>query len=132
MNKNRRLIHEYLRALSGQPKPPEVVAKYVAEEELAEHIAAVEAAFPCHELIPHQIVCEREMVVVRGEFRGVHQGLFLGIDATGRSVCAELVVIYQIRGRKIVNHWMRFDTLSLLNQLQVASGRRDCQAAVSA
>jgi predicted ester cyclase len=118
-NENKRLIIEYLGALSGKPKPSETVAKYVSDQKLARHIAEIEAAFPCHELIARQILCEGEMVVVRGEFRGIHQRLFAGIEATGRTVRAELIVIYEVSGQKIANHWMRLDTLSLLNQLQV-------------
>jgi predicted ester cyclase len=119
LNNNKALIQEYLSALSGRTKPAEAVAKYVSDEKLTRHIAETEAAFPRHELIPLQVLCEGEMVVVRGEFRGFHQGPFAGIDATERYVRAELIVIYEVAEQKIANHWMRFDTISLLNQLRV-------------
>jgi predicted ester cyclase len=121
MNENKTLITDYLRALSGQAKGPGVVGKYVTDEALANHIAEIEAAFPRYELLPGQIITEGDLVVVRGEFRGVHSGSFAGIEPTGRSVAAGLIIIYEVQNRKIVNHWMQFDTFSLLQQLQEAA-----------
>ena len=45
------LITDYLRTLSGQPKTPELIRRYVADERLAKHIAEVEAAFPSYEIM---------------------------------------------------------------------------------
>ena len=121
MNENKRLIKSYLDALSGRNKTPELVAKYVADKALAEHIAEVEAAFPAYELIPEQMLGEDDMVVVRGTFRGIHRGAFAGIDPTGKAVSAGLIIIYQVQNDRIVHHWMQFDLFSLLQQLQQKS-----------
>ena len=118
MNENKRLIKSYLDALSGRNKTPELVAKYVADKALAQHIAEVEAAFPSYELIPEQTLGEDDMVVVRGTFRGVHRGAFAGIDPTGKAVSAGLIIIYEVQNNRIVHHWMQFDLFSLLQQLQ--------------
>lgn len=121
MTQHQNLIKDYLRALSGQPKAPELVARYVADAKLAEHIAQVEGAFPRYEIVSEEILGERDLVVVRGTFRGVHRGAFAGIEPTQRSVSAGLIIIYRIENDLIVEHWMQFDLFSLLQQLQAAS-----------
>ena len=115
---NKNLILDYLRTLSGQPKTPDLVAKYVADEHLAQHIAETEAAFPRYEIAIDDVLAEGEKVVVRGTFHGVHAGPFAGIAPTGRTVSAGLIIIYEISGGRIVDHWMQFDGASLMQQLQ--------------
>ena len=121
MKENQNLIAEYLGALSGRAKTPEVVAKYVADPSLAAHIAEVEAAFPAYELIAEDILSDRDMVVVRAIFRGVHEGPFAGIEPTGKPVSAGLIIIYRIQNHRIAEHWMQFDLFSLLQQLQTTA-----------
>src|SRR4051794_23321198 len=103
------LVTEYLNALSGHPKAPALVHQYVSDERLAEHISTVEAAFPEYELVVEDILTEGDRVVVRAEFRGQHQGPFAGIEPTGKSVSAGLIIIYAIRDGCIADHWMQFD-----------------------
>ena len=112
------LITEYLRTLSGQPKPPELIRRYVADERLAKHIAEIEAAFPSYEIIIEDLLADGDKVVVRGEFRGIHRGSFAGIEPTGKSVSAGLIIIYAVASERIVDHWMQFDLFTLLQQLQ--------------
>lgn len=118
MSQNQKLINDYLRALSGQPKPPELVSQYVAGGKLAEHIAEIEAAFPQYEIVTEQMLGERDLVTVRGTFSGVHRGVFAGIEPTGREVSAGLIIIYRIENGRIAEHWMQFDLFTLLQQLQ--------------
>lgn len=115
------LITDYLRTLSGQPKPPELVRRYVADERLAKHVAEIEAAFPRYEISIEDLLAEDGKVVVRGEFRGIHSGPFAGIEPTGKSVSAALMIIYVVANDRIVDHWMVFDLFALLQQLQGAS-----------
>ncbi len=121
MTEPKTLITDYLRTLSGQPKPPNLVRRYVADERLAKHIAEIEAAFPSYEILIEDLLAEGDKVVVRGEFRGIHRGPFAGIEPTGKSVSAGLIVIYAIASGRIVDHWMQFDLFTLLRQLQSPS-----------
>jgi len=121
MTEPKALITDYLRTLSGQPKPLELVRRYVADERLARHIAEIEAAFPSYEIIIEDLLAEGDKVVVRGEFQGVHRAPFAGIEPTGKSVSAGLIVIYAIASGRIVDHWMQFDLFTLLQQLQSPS-----------
>jgi predicted ester cyclase len=118
MNETTALITEYLRALSGRSKPSDLVQKYVADPALAQHIAEVEAAFPNYEIVVQDTVAERDLVVVRGTFHGTHRGPFAGIDPTGNVVSAGLIIIYRIENGRIAQHWMQFDRLALIQQLQ--------------
>jgi predicted ester cyclase len=121
MTEPKTLITDYLRTLSGQPKPLDLVRRYVADERLAKHIDEIEAAFPSYEIIIEDLLAEGDKVVVRGEFQGIHRGPFAGIEPTGKSVSAGLIIIYAIASGRIVDHWMQFDLFTLLQQLQSTS-----------
>lgn len=114
---SKQLIGRYLQALSGQAKTPELVARFVSDASLAEHIQQVEAAFPAYELIAEELVAERSLVAMRATFHGTHRGTFAGIPATGRSVSAALMIIYRVEGDRIAEHWMQFDGAALIAQL---------------
>jgi hypothetical protein len=62
-------------------------------------------------------------VALRGTFQGVHGGAFAGIEATGRSVSANLTLFYRIADGRIAQHWMQFDVASVIAQTHGA-GRR--------
>ena len=121
---NKQFVAQYLRALSGNAKTPELVARYVSDHALAEHIYQAEAGFPSYEIVVDDLIAERDLVVVRGTFRGVHRGAFAGIDATGRQVSAGLMIIYRVKGDRIVEHWMQFDAAALMSQLTEARAAR--------
>jgi predicted ester cyclase len=114
---NRQFITRYLEAINGKPKPPELVARFVEDQALKEHIALFEAAFPSYELRSDDMVAEGDKVAVRTTFRGVHRGEFYGIPATGREVVCSVMLIYRVAGDKIVEHHMNADNLSVLQQL---------------
>ena|SRR5437763_16508100 len=118
---SKQFVGRYLQALSGQAKTPELVARFVSDPGLAEHIRQVEAAFPGYELIAEQVIAEGNLVAVRGTFQGVHRATFAGILATGRAVSAALMIIYRIEGDRIAEHWMQFDSPALMAQLQTAA-----------
>ena len=113
-------IKDYLHALSGQPKTDELVAQFVSDPALVEHIRQVEAAFPAYELIAHQLIAEKDLVAMRGTFRGVHQGAFAGIEPTHEAVSADLIVFYRLGDGLIVEHWLQMDNTALMARLTEA------------
>ena len=117
-SESKQLVGRYLQALSGQHKTPELVAQFVSDTTLAEHIAQAEAAFPGYEIVAEQLIAERDLVAVRATFQGVHRGEFAGVPPTGRAVSAGLMIVYRVDGDRIVEHWMLFDTAGLMAQLQ--------------
>jgi steroid delta-isomerase-like uncharacterized protein len=116
---NKAFIQQYLGAVSGKAKPPALVNQYVADDTLRHHIAGAEAAFPRYEMIFEDLVAEDDKVAVRFTMRATHQGDFMGIPATGRQVNVPGIIIYRIADQKIVEHWMHFDALALMQQLGV-------------
>jgi len=123
-SESKQFVGRYLQALSGQPKTPELVARFVSDAALAEHICQVEEAFPAYEVIAEELIAEKDLVAVRATFQGVHSGPFAGIPATGRSVSVPFMIIYRVAGDRIVEHWMQFDAAALMSQLQVALSNR--------
>lgn len=115
---SRQLVTRYLEALSGKAKTPDLVAEFVADPALSEHIAQVEAAFPEYELIAEQIVAEGDLVAVRATFRGPERGRFMGIESIGRTATALAMIIYRVADDRIVEHWLQFDVSTLIGQLR--------------
>jgi predicted ester cyclase len=113
---SKQLVGRYLQALSGRRSRP-IVARFVSDPHLVEHILQAEAAFPFYELVAEDLIAERNLVALRGTFRGVHGGPFAGIQATGRAVTADLMIIYRIEGDRIAQHWMMFDAAGVIAQL---------------
>jgi len=123
-SENKQFVGRYLQALSGKEKTPELVARFVSDRALAEHIHQAEEGFPSYEIVADDMIAERDLVALRGTFRGIHRGAFAGIDATGRPVSAGLMIIYRIEGDRIVEHWMQFDGAALMTQLTQAQTAR--------
>jgi len=120
---SRAFIQQYLEAISGKAKPPALVNQYIADsdEALKQHIAGAEAAFPHYAMITEDLIAEGEKVVVRFTMRATHQGDFMGIPATGRPVNVPGIIIYRVADGKIVEHWMHFDAMAMMQQLGVQS-----------
>ena len=117
-SESKQFVGRYLQALSGQSKTPELVARFVSDGALAEHICQVEGAFPAYEVIAEELIAEKDLVAVRAIFQGVHHGTFAGIPATGRAVSVPFMIIYRVGDDRIVEHWMQFDGAALVAQLQ--------------
>jgi predicted ester cyclase len=114
-------IQQYLDAINGKAKPLELVKHYVADadEALQQHIADAEAAFPHYELIAEDLIAEGDKAVVRFSLRATHQGEFMGIPPTGKTINVPGMIIYRIATGKIVEHWMQIDSVALMQQLGV-------------
>jgi predicted ester cyclase len=115
---NKAFVQRYLQALSGNPKPPELVDQFVAEQPMKDHIAAAEAGFPGYKLKADQMIAEDDLVSVIGRFSGTHTGSFMGIPPTGKSFAdVPIHITYRVEDGKIVDHWMLFDSADLMQQL---------------
>jgi steroid delta-isomerase-like uncharacterized protein len=79
--------------------------------------AALREAFPDLKVDISEQIAEDDRVVTRKTFKGTHGGPFLGLPATGSSVRFEVVDILTIRERRICEHRVVLDKLSLMQQL---------------
>ena len=92
-------------------------------EGLKEVIAMLRTAFPDIHWAVQERVGEGEKVVSRFTWTGTHRGTFLGIPATGKSVNVKGVVIDRVVGGMMTDSRILMDTMGLMQQLEVISGR---------
>jgi len=92
---------------------------YEGHAEIAESIEDVLAGFPDMEATVEDIVAEGDTVAMRLTLRGTHEGEFMGIEPTGRSVEIENMVFTRIEDGKITERWLRPDMFGLMSQLGV-------------
>jgi len=119
---NKAFIRRYLGALSGKDKPRALQDEYIADsdEVLKDHIIFFEASFPRYDLIADDMIAEGDKVAVHARFEGTHKGELMGIAPTGKDVSVPFIISYRIAEGKIVQHWMSFDRMALMEQLGVA------------
>ena len=72
---------------------------------------------PNYQLIARDIIAEGNKVTIRATVEGVHKGDLFGVAPTGNKVSVDGIVIYELEDNKIVNHWMQFDTVALMQQI---------------
>jgi predicted ester cyclase len=117
--KNKEFVLEYLNTLSGKVKTPEILAHYITDQALIEHILFFDGAFPKYEALIEEMIAEGNRVVVRARLIGKHEGQFGDIMPSFRSVDLPFVVTYTIENQKIVSHWLVADQMALMEQLGV-------------
>lgn len=76
-------------------------------------------AFPDFSMEVVAMVNEGDEVWAQAVVRGTHQGEFMGIEPTGRSVEVPAIDRVRLVGDKAVEHWGVTDTLLMMQQLGV-------------
>jgi predicted ester cyclase len=77
------------------------------------------AAFPDIQFTIEELLADGDTVVARTTAHGIQTGEFQGIPATGAAVTSSGIAIYRLTGGKIVEQWLEYDQLGLLQQLGV-------------
>jgi predicted ester cyclase len=76
------------------------------------------AAFPDLRMEPQDVLVSGDKAVARVRATGTHQGEFLGMPATGKSVDVQLIDITRFGDDGLAReHWGVFDALTLMQQL---------------
>ena len=76
------------------------------------------AAFPDLRMETEDVLASGDKVVARVRATGTHQGEFMGIPATGKSVDVQVIDIMRFGEDGLVReHWGLFDALGMLQQL---------------
>jgi steroid delta-isomerase-like uncharacterized protein len=75
------------------------------------------AAFPDLNISVEQLVADEDNVAIAYTVTGTHQGDFLGIPATGKSIKARGVQIARFENGRIVERWGSSDQLGILQQI---------------
>jgi predicted ester cyclase len=114
---NKTLIKEYISAISGHKKTPELVNRFVSDTKLKNHIQFFENSFPKYEMIVEDMLFDKDKVALRARAKGVHKGSFMGLPPTGKNINLPFMVIYKITDGLISDNWISFDQMELMNQL---------------
>lgn len=74
-------------------------------------------AFPDLKRPVEDLVAEGDKVVARWTSVGTHQGDFMGIPPTGKTVTTSGITIFRLENGKIVEEWSESDMLGMLQQV---------------
>lgn len=112
------VIDEYFAEdfLAHNPALPEGMERRAGYKEFVE---MVRSAFPDLESETEDLIAEGDKVVERHVATGTHEGKFLGIKPTGKSVKAGGISIFRFKDGQIVEAWERADLLGVMQQLGV-------------
>jgi steroid delta-isomerase-like uncharacterized protein len=81
------------------------------------------AAFPDLAMTPEDVIDGGDKVVARVRLTGTHEGDFMGVPATGRSVDVQLIDIMRFGDDGLVHeHWGVFDAMGMMRQLGAGAG----------
>ncbi len=89
-------------------------------------------AFPDIRLTIEDIMAEGETVMARWSCRGAHRGDLSGIAPTGKQFAISGVTIARFTNGKMVEGWVNWDALGLMQQLGVVPELAKAKAAVAA
>jgi predicted ester cyclase len=81
-------------------------------------LEAVVAAFPDYRWDIQHLLIEGSWLSAHFIDTGTHDGIFMGVPATGRVVTTQEFAIYRIDAERIVEVWGTADDLRLLEQLR--------------
>jgi steroid delta-isomerase-like uncharacterized protein len=90
-------------------------------DSLKRHITLCRNAFPDLRFSLDDMIAERDEVVVHWTANGTQEGAFLGISPTRKIVTVGGTSIYRIKNQKIVEQFVDWNLLTLLEQLGAAA-----------
>ena len=117
--KSKEFILAYFNAMNNNEVTPELLAHWISDQKLIEHILFFETVFPKYTMATDDIIAEGNQVVVRARLIGKHEGALGDIMPTHRNVNVPAVICYVIENDKIVSHWLISDQMLLMEQLGV-------------
>jgi predicted ester cyclase len=86
---------------------------------LKEVYATLHRAFPDLHITIEDLIEEGDKVVSRQSVTGTHQGEYMGIPPTGKSITYQEIFILRFAGRRIAETWGVVDLFSQMKQLGV-------------
>ena len=82
-------------------------------------VAMFYSAFPDLTCTIRDQIAEGDKVVTRLSWKGTHRGELMGIPATGKEVNFDMIAIHRIVDAKVVEGWVNFDAMGMMQQLGV-------------
>jgi steroid delta-isomerase-like uncharacterized protein len=84
---------------------------------LKEVFGRLHRAFPDLHITTEDLIAEGDKVVARNAVTGTHQGEYMGLPPTGRTITYSEIFIVRFAGDRIAETWGVVDVLSQLRQL---------------
>jgi len=88
-------------------------------------------AFPDLQFTVEGVIAEGDTVSVRWSGRGTHRGPLSGVAPSGKKVSVSGMTLVRFAGAKIVEGWVNWDALGLLQQLDVVPSLFKAKGAAS-
>lgn len=82
-----------------------------------QRLAGFLTAFPDVQLKVEDLVADGDRVAFRSTMQGTHQGVFQGLQPTGKKFSVFLVDVIRVENGRFAEHWGGPDLLDLLKQL---------------
>lgn len=98
--------------------PPELQRGLPAYKQLCTMFTS---AFPDLRGTVYQMLAEGDKVAVRMTWSGTHKGELMGVPPTGKRAEFAEMSILRIAGGKIVEGWVSFDALGMMQQLGIGA-----------
>ena len=89
---------------------------------LKEAFARLLQAYPDLHITVEDVIEEGDKIVTRNTVTGTHEGEYMGVPPTGRSVTYNEIFIARLTGGRIAETWGVVDVLSQLRQLGALPG----------
>ncbi len=106
---------DYVDHVGRGPEPGEVTGI----DGIKQAVSAFRRAFPDLTYTVDEELAEGDLVVARFTARGTHLGPFLGLSPTGKAVAYPGIDMNRIRDGRIIESWVNYDALALLQQLGI-------------
>jgi predicted ester cyclase len=107
---------------------PESIGELVCNEPLRQRVASLRTAFPDLHVTPVRLLGADPFVAVHLSATGTHLGPYQGGPPTGRAWSSTCTAIYEIDERGIVDFWLNWDTLDILEQLRIVRRATEASA----
>jgi steroid delta-isomerase-like uncharacterized protein len=91
-------------------------------ELLKEVFARLHRAFPDLHVAVEDLIAEGDKVVARNTVTGTHQGEYMGLPPTGKSITYNEIFIVRLADGRIAETWGIVDVLSQMRQLGAIPG----------
>jgi steroid delta-isomerase-like uncharacterized protein len=75
--------------------------------------------YPDIHLTVHDVIAEGDKVVARNTVTGTHQGEFMGVAATGKTVTYDEIFIFRFANGRVVETWGVVDVYAQMKQIGV-------------
>jgi len=99
-----------------EPLPPGVPP---GRERLKVFIGMMLRAFPDLQFEVGAMIAEGDLVAARVTLTGTHEGEFMGIASTGKSIAVDVMDFLRVENGKLVEHWGVTDQMGMMQQLGV-------------